>query len=60
MVMNLCISSCIRKLFLIYDFAPDPIRISLYMMKILYSFLSVYSFESRLSCPHFSSKCFIQ
>ncbi len=37
----LCISSYIRKPFLIYDFAPDPIWISLYMMKILFSFLSV-------------------
>jgi hypothetical protein len=28
--------------FLIYDFAPDPISISLYMRKILFSFLSVW------------------
>ncbi len=33
---------CIRKPFLVYDFAPDPICISLYMKKILFSFLSVY------------------
>jgi len=35
-------SSCIKKPFLIYDFAPDPIWISLYMRKIFFSFLSVY------------------
>ncbi len=35
------ISSYIRKPFLIYDFAHDPIWISLYMRKILFSFLSV-------------------
>ncbi len=39
---NLRISSFIREPFLIYDFAPDPIWISLYMKKILFSFLSVY------------------
>ncbi len=33
----------IRKPFLIYDFAPDSIWISLYKRKILFSFLSVYS-----------------
>ncbi len=38
MVKYLCISSYIRKPFLIYDFAPDPIWISLYMRKILFSF----------------------
>ncbi len=27
----------------IYDFAPDPYYISLYMRKIFFSFLSVYS-----------------
>ncbi len=42
MVKYLCISSYIRKPFLIYDFAPDPIWISIYMRKILFSFLSVY------------------
>ncbi len=31
----------IRKPFLIYDFAPDPIWISLHMRKILFPFLSV-------------------
>ncbi len=41
MVKYLRISSYIRKPFLIYDFAPDPIWISLYMRKILFSFLSV-------------------
>ncbi len=34
----LCISSYIRKPFLIYEFAPDPIWISLYMRKIFFSF----------------------
>ncbi len=38
---NLSISSYIRKPFLIYDLASDPICISLYMRKILFSFLSV-------------------
>jgi hypothetical protein len=38
---NLRISSFIRKPFLIYDFAPNPIWISLYLRKILFSFLSV-------------------
>ncbi len=38
---NLPISSYIRNPFLIYDFAPDPIWFSLYMRKILFSFLSV-------------------
>ncbi len=39
---DLCISSYIRKPFLIYNFAPDPIWISIYMREILFSFLSVY------------------
>ncbi len=39
---NLRISSYIRKPFLIYDFAAAPFWISLYMKKILLSFLSVY------------------
>jgi hypothetical protein len=30
------ISSYIRKLFLVYDFATDPIRISLYMRKFFF------------------------
>ncbi len=48
MVKYLRISLYIRKPFLIYDFAPDPIWISLYMRKSLFSFLSVYGFrESR-------------
>jgi len=42
MVKYLRISSYIRKLFLIYDFATVPIWISLHMMKILLSFLSVH------------------
>jgi hypothetical protein len=33
---------CTRKPFLIYEYAPDPICISLYMRKILVSSLSVY------------------
>ncbi len=37
-VKYLRISSYIRNLFLIYDFAPDPIWISLYMRKISFSF----------------------
>ncbi len=39
---NLRISSHISKPFLIYNFAPDPIWISLYMWKILFSVLSVH------------------
>ncbi len=41
---KLRISSYIRKHFLLYDFAPDPIWMSLYMRKVLFSFLSVYIF----------------
>jgi hypothetical protein len=41
MVKYLRIFSYIRKPFLIYDFATDPIWISLYMRKISFSFLSV-------------------
>ncbi len=37
----LCISSYIRKPFLIYDFATAPLWISLYIRKILFYFLSV-------------------
>ncbi len=38
---NLCISSYIRKPFLIYDFAPDPIWISLYIWgKFSFLFIS--------------------
>ncbi len=40
------ISSYIRKTFFIYDYAPDPILISLYMRKILFYFLSVCSKSS--------------
>ena len=39
---NLRISSNIRKPLITYDFAPDPIWISLYIRKVLFSFLSVY------------------
>ncbi len=42
MVKYLRISSYIRKPFLINDLATDPIWISLYVRKILFSFLSVY------------------
>ncbi len=35
------ISSYIRKPFLIYDFAPDPILISIYVRKFCFLFLSV-------------------
>ncbi len=42
------ISSYIRKPFLIYDFATAPLRISLYMRKIWFSFLSVYMYN----CNH--------
>ncbi len=34
----------IKKAFLIYDFATAPLWSSLYMIKIWFSFLSVYSF----------------
>jgi hypothetical protein len=37
------ISSYIRKPFLIYDFVTAPLWISLYITKIWFSFLSVYS-----------------
>ncbi len=40
----LCISSYIRKPFLIYDFAPDVFWISFYMRKISFSFLSVCTY----------------
>ncbi len=43
MTKYLHISSYIRKLFLIYDFAPGPFWISLFMSKIFFSFLSVYT-----------------
>ncbi len=33
-----------------YDFAPDPIRISLYMRKILFSFLSVLLLLLIMAC----------
>jgi hypothetical protein len=38
----LSLSTYIRKPFLIYDFATAPLLVSLYMRKILFSFLSVY------------------
>jgi hypothetical protein len=42
LVKYLCISSYIRKIFLIYDFVTDHIHISLCMRKISLSFLSVF------------------
>ncbi len=42
MVKYLRISPYIRKPFLIYDFATAPFWISLYMMKIFFSFLLVH------------------
>jgi hypothetical protein len=42
MVKYLRISSYIRKPFHLYDFAPDPIWISSFIRKILFSFLSVW------------------
>ncbi len=57
MTKYLRISSCNRKPFLIYDFATDPIWISLFMRKMLVSFLSVWvliclSFKIRYAPPH--------
>jgi hypothetical protein len=43
MTIYLHFSSYIRKPFLIYDFATAPSRISLYMRKIMISFLPVYN-----------------
>ncbi len=43
MVKYLRISSYVRKPFLIYDFATDPIWISLYAKEISFSLFSVYS-----------------
>jgi hypothetical protein len=42
----LLISSYIRKPFLIYDFATAPLRISLYMRNILFSFYQCTSYKS--------------
>ncbi len=39
-IVYLRISSYIMKPFIIYDFAPDPIRISLYMRKMFFSFFN--------------------
>ncbi len=56
MVIYLHISSYIRKPFLLYDFATDPIWISLHMGKILYSFFSVCSgFLSVYKCQSWIS-----
>jgi hypothetical protein len=46
---NLRISSYIRRPFLINDFAPDPIWISLYMRKILFNF---YQCMRMYDCEH--------
>jgi hypothetical protein len=43
----LSISSYIRKPFLIYNFATATLRISLYMRKIQFSFLSVHSPQNK-------------
>jgi hypothetical protein len=51
MFKYLSISSYIRKPFLIYDFAPVPIWISLYMLKNLFYFLSVYTVHGRYNNP---------
>ncbi len=48
MIKYLRISSYIGKPFLIYDFAPDPIKISLYMRKISLLFHQWYWFLSML------------
>ncbi len=47
MTKYLRISSYISKPFLVYDFATAPFWISLYMRKILFSFLSVYCASSK-------------
>ncbi len=49
LVKYLRVSSYYRKLFLINDFATDPIWIFLYMRKISFSFLSVH--EAWKGCP---------
>ncbi len=46
------ISSYIRKPFLIYDFATDPLWISLYMRKIWFSFLSVCKIATSHAAKH--------
>jgi hypothetical protein len=43
---SLYMITCLRKPFLIYDFATTPFRISLYMRKIFFSFLSVHTYWS--------------
>ncbi len=66
----LCISSYIRKPFLIYDFAPDPIWISLSFFLVRLSQLSTaafsallnftYIFNSWLNCTNDTNKDFHQ
>jgi hypothetical protein len=51
LVKNLRIPSYISKPFRMYDFAPGPNLVSLYMRKILFSFLSVYLYIHRSQSP---------
>ncbi len=51
------ISSYIRKLFLIYDFATAPLWISLYVRKILFYFLSVYNVQDLQLMPFTRRVC---
>jgi hypothetical protein len=48
-----------RKPFLIYDCAPDPILISLYMRKVFFPFLSVYLKEKSRTFSHIEESHFI-
>ncbi len=52
---NLCISSYIRKPFLIYDFATAPLWISLYIYKIRFSF-----YQSQKVHAHLQSCTFLE
>jgi hypothetical protein len=54
-VKYLRISSYIRKLFLIYDFAPDPIWISLYMREIVICYI-VIQYVKPLQVAHTISR----
>ncbi len=53
MTKYLCISSYMRKLFLIYDFATAPIWILLDMRKIIFFLLSVYRSHFYLQYVYF-------
>jgi hypothetical protein len=46
-----------RRPLVIYGFATDPCRVSLYMRKIRFSFLSEY-FEVKCSCRHYQLHSF--